>query len=164
MKKVRLSIILLLVTTVLFNIAYGQKSEKTETIKGNVVAQYSFVPCVWHPCAVWLVVKVTEKKQTKYLRVDVEYFPNSSLPNRGFPKELVNASKKWKFKAIRDERADIPLENFLRFIDEKDQKDISEKVAIPAWKLLSEFENEILPFGEILPNYRVKASKFEAIK
>jgi hypothetical protein len=160
MKIIRLLIILLVLQTAFFSVANG----KTETIKGTVIAHQPFAQllCVWHPCAVFLIVKVEDKKQSKYLRIDVEYFPTLGLPNNGFPTELTKILRKWKFKVIRDETRDEPLKKYLNVVDDSD-RDISNEAALAAWQLLSGAENEKLPFGETLPNYRVNSNKFKPV-
>ncbi|HEX8737977.1 MAG TPA: hypothetical protein VF721_21775 [Pyrinomonadaceae bacterium] len=163
MKRFGTLIILFLLCAAMSSVINAQKSEKKETIKATVIARYTLSRCIYHPCVAYLLVRVDDKKQTKYLRVNVEYFPVQTLPGEGFPLELVENSKTWKFKAVRDKIRDKPLEKYLSVLDEN-EKDISEQVAAPAWKLLPGAENEKLPFGEVLQTYFVKTRKFKLIK
>ncbi|MDQ3797839.1 MAG: hypothetical protein M3384_00165 [Acidobacteriota bacterium] len=151
----------------------AQEFGKTEIIKAKVVAQRSFALCIYHPCIASLIVRVDDKKQAKYLRLDVEYFPLQSKPAGGFPVQLVENSKMWKFKAVRRKDRDEPLKESSGVMKNKNVKDTFESVpsiaedeliVMPVWKLLPAAENEKLPFGEILPNYYVKANKFKLHK
>jgi hypothetical protein len=130
-----------------------RKGEKTEKIVGTVIAQYSFLSCVYHPCYVWLIVRVSnaDEKQPRYLRVDVEYFPVGSLPNDGFPMELVAKAREWKHA----------VEKYLTMVNLKTGEDDSERMAVPAWKLLPGAEDERIPVGEVLPYYDVRANCYK---
>jgi hypothetical protein len=138
--------------------ANGQKKEKKETIKGIVVAQYSFPMCSYHPCVASLVVKTTDAEPTRFIRVGVIYFSDHNRSDQGFPVVLVERSQKWKFKAMRKEIYEGPLEKYLRTMDYETGRDITEEMAVPAWILLKGAEDEKLPFGKILPYY--KADEF----
>lgn len=158
MKKLQLLIVLLLFQLFFLITAQG----KTEKIKGTVIAADAPMVCVWHPCAVWLIVKTEVKKQTKYVRIDVEYFPVLSLPARGFPTELTKSSKRWKFKAVRDVNKDEFLVEWVKVTD-KDGNVVDDMSFESSWQLLPGAENEKLPFGEILPTYRVSANKYKLL-
>ena len=142
--------------------AKGQniKAEKKEKVTGTVIAQsgYGSMLCGYHPCALWLIVRVEDNKarQPRYACVTVEYFPDK------FPSELIDKAKEWLFEAVRDTNRDGAIEKYLRVLDSETGKDISEKVAAPAWKLLAGAENEIIPFGKVLPSYFVRSGKYEA--
>ena len=139
MKKFIL-LILLSVPLLCVDFAYPQnsKSRKKEKLKATVIAENSFpLPCVWHPCAVELIVRLDhgQESKPKYARLGIMYYPISSLPNRGFPTEFTNQARKWKFKAVRDVGRNAILEKYLNSVD-TDGKDITEKIAMPAWVLL----------------------------
>jgi hypothetical protein len=162
MKYIGLLIASLLILISPLNLAHGESSsfEKKEKIIGTVIAQYSFQPCMYHPCALWLIVRVQDNKtqQPRYAQITVEYFPDN------FPSELVENAKRWQFEAVRDVNSDAPIEKYLRAVDSETGNGISEKWAVPAWKLLSGAENETLPVGEVLPSYFVKTGKYKAYR
>ena len=159
-------LLLLFILCVDFTHAQNSKSQKKENLKATAIAQYSFPLCVWHPCAVELIVRLDQDKENKpsYARVTVEYFPIASLPNRGFPTALVDRAKKWKFKAIRDASQDAPIQKYLKVVDSETKKDVSEETAAPAWQLLSGAKDEKIPVGEVLPYYFVKSGDYKEIR
>ena len=167
MKKLN-SVILLLLFIFGVNFAHAQnlKSQKKGKLKATAIAQYSFPLCVWHPCAVELIVRLDDRKSQKssYARVTVEYFPSLSLPNRGFPSELVDRAKKWKFKARRDSSQDAKTQKYLKIIDSDTQKDVSEETKAPAWQLLSGAKDEKIPFDEVLPYYFVESGDYKEVR
>lgn len=149
-----------------FTFAQNLKSRKKEKLKAIVIAQYSFPLCVWHPCAAELIVRLDDSKnqKTSYARVTVEYFPTLSLPNRGFPSELVERAKTWKFKAIRDSSQDLKAQKYLKIIDSETQKDVSEEAKAPAWQLLSGAKDEKIPFDEVLPYFLVESGDYKEVR
>jgi hypothetical protein len=140
-----------------------RKREGKEKIVGTVVAQYSFLPCVYHPCAVWLIVRArnTDDNRARYLRVTVEYFPAPYLPDGGFPTELVAKAREWKFEAVRVKEREQAVEKYLTMVDSKTGEDVSERMAVPAWKLLPGAENERIPVGEVVPYYDVGSNCYK---
>lgn len=132
--------------------------ENKEIITGVVIAQYGFMPCFYHPCALWLIVRVSDNKahSPRDVQITVEYFPDK------FPAELVDKAKEWQFEAERKTDRDATIEKYLRMVDSETGKDMSEKVAAPAWKLLSGAEKETIPFGKVLPSYFVRSGKYKA--
>ena len=160
-------IVLLLIASVNLTFAQNSKSEKKEKIIGTVIAQYSMnaLLCAYHPCAVWLIVRLdqSQNKEPLLARVTVEYFPNDNLSNRGFPIELVKKTKKWKFSAVRNSSRDTAIEKYVNSVDATG-KNITEEIATPAWILLPGAENEKIPVGEILPYYFVKTGDYEKYK
>jgi len=168
MRKINpLIIFVLLIFGVNFTHAQNSKIEQKEKITGTVIAQYSMnaLLCVYHPCAVWLLVRLDQSKGKESLlaRVTVEYFPNDNLTNRGFPTELVDKAKKWKFTAVRDANRNTAIEKYINSVDTTG-KNITEEIATPAWILLSGAENEKIPVGEVLPSYFVKTGDYKKYK
>lgn len=159
-------LIFLLVFILCVNFTYAQnlKNQKKEKLKATAIAQYSFPLCVYHPCYVELIVRLDEEKHPSYARVIVEYFPIANLPNRGFPVELTDRTKKWKFNAIRDASKDAPIPNYSKMIDFETGKDVSEEVAAPAWKLLPGAEGEKIPVGAVLPYYFVESRGYKEVR
>ena len=147
--------------------AQNSKIEQKEKITGTVIAQYSIsaLLCVYHPCAVWLLVHLDQSndKEPILARVMVEYFPNDNLPNRGFPTELVDKAKKWKFTAVRNANQDTAIEKYINSVDTTG-KNITEEIATPAWVLLPGAENVKIPVGEVLPFYFVKTGDYKKYK
>jgi len=137
--------------------------EKRETIVGTVVAQYTLPLCVCHPCAAWLIVRLknASKARPTFVRVVVEYFPNSNSPDNGYPTELVKSAVEWKFEAVRFEEGDGVLERFLKVEDIATKQDITEQTAASAWLLLPGAAKEQLPFGEVLRCYEVTNGRYK---
>ncbi len=162
-----LGVVLLLVFSVSLTYAQNPKTEQKQKIVGTVIAQYSMnaLLCVYHPCAVWLLVRLDQNKGKESLlaKVQVEYFPNDSLRNRGFPVNLVDKARRWKFTAVRDSSRDTAIEKYVNSVDTTG-KNITEEIATPAWILLPGAENEKIPVGEILPYYFVKTGNYEKHK
>lgn len=135
----------------------GIKVEKKEIITGVTIAQLSYMPCVYHPCALCLIVRVSNNKTQppRYVQIIVEYFPDK------FPTELIDKAKEWRFEVVRN-KDDATIEKYIRATDSETRKDITEKMAIPALKLLSGAEKEKIPFGKALPSYFVRSGKYKA--
>jgi hypothetical protein len=165
MKLINLLILFVVLVASQTALASGKcrKGEKKEKIVGTVIAQYSLLPCVYHPCAVWLIVRAgnSDEKQPRYLRVTVEYFPTTSLPDGGFPTELVAKAREWKFEAVRIKEREQAVEKYLTVVNLETGKDESERMAVPAWKVLPGAESERIPVGEVLPYYDVSADCYK---
>ena len=161
--KLLLTLFLAITLNLPFAVLGRNRRMEKETLIGTVVARYSFLTCVYHPCAAWLIVRLrdTHGTQPTYVRVVVEYFPEMDRPNKGFPEELLKIAQEWKFKATRSQEGDQPLERFLKVEDIESHQDISEKTAAPAWVLLPGAEDESLPFGSVLRCYQVDTNRYE---
>ncbi len=144
----------------------GQENPDKKTVKGTVVAEYTGMLAngCYHVCGLSLVVKLDNQTTDQYVVVQVEYMDDRSLPMNRLPVRLVEKAARWMFEATLEGSEKAPLQKYMKFIDEKTGKDVSNETAISAWRLLKGAENEKLPFGEPLATYRVKVGKFKSIK
>lgn len=77
-KRINLFTLLFVLVINPFTLASGQspKGGKKETIVGTVIANYtSGPPCVRHPCALWLIVRMRDddQRRPRYVQLLVEY-------------------------------------------------------------------------------------------
>ena len=158
--------LLLLLIGIVGSPIFAQVQPKVEvrTIKGEVIAETAdpvISAICWHVCGMHLIIRTREKDAEKLVLVDIEFFDNHSLPRNGMPMELLKSGKRWKFKGIWEDAQ--PLNEFLNVIE--NGKDVSREAGWRAWNILPEFQDIKLPYGEKLPQFRVRLQdKFKEIR
>jgi hypothetical protein len=135
---------------------------KEGAIVGTIVA-YHPISCRHHQCFLWIIVstKGSKESQPRFVQMRVEYDFDTDKPNDGFPLELVESAKEWRFRAERDVASDIAIPQYEKIGDSKAGEDIGARFAIPAWIILRGAEVEKLPYGEVLPAYQVKYNGYK---
>ena len=158
-------LIALLVLSIVPLAAYGQISERKDTIKGTVVAEgVTFDPCGWHVCGLSLIVRLDKPNRYKHVVVHVTYMDDRSKPLQGKPTDLVKFARRWKFTATSENDNIRPLQQYLKFINMETGKDERAEFRSPAWALIDGAESEKLPFGKSVPNYNVDVGAFKPLK
>jgi hypothetical protein len=141
------------------SLAHGQSrsDQKKEKLTGTVIAEYTFMPCFYHPCALWLIVRLKAHTDAapKFVRVTVEYFPDEDVT------KLVEAARRWQFKAVRI--GDASVDRYLRTVDSQTGRDTSDEMRLPAWKPIPGADKETIPIGVTLPSYFVRAGKYKHV-
>jgi len=159
-------IILCLCVIACFLTAFGQKTKdkKVTKIKGAVVAEYrELAHACYHVCGLTLLLKLDKSSPIRFAVIRVEYMDDHSMSRYGMPVQLVEKASRWEFEAILEDGKAMPLQEYMKFIDQNG-KDVSQEMATSAWDLLRGAENEKLPYGEPLATYRVSVGKFKSIK
>lgn len=147
-----------------------QETRKRKNLVGTVVAVFGFqfFPCTCS-CGASLILRLsdTHHKPIQYAQVVVIYWPDSRLPENGFPRELVVRSRKWSFQAVRVKKEDTQLKELMRFTQVSSYEDmingkgidVTDEVRMQNWILLPGAESEQLPFGQTLPYYKANSYK-----
>jgi hypothetical protein len=135
----------------------SRSAQKKEKLTGTVIAEYTSMPCFYHPCALWLIVRLKGRPDAppKFVRVTVEYFPDEDLT------KLVETAQDWQFHAAR--AGEAPVDRYLRTVDSQTGRDTSDEMRLPAWKLLPGADKETIPIGVTLPSYFVRAGKYKHV-
>ncbi|MCI0487015.1 MAG: hypothetical protein L0229_10485 [Blastocatellia bacterium] len=157
-------VIVIFISTILFQTAALTRQSVEESLKtevtGTIIAYHhwlSLLPC-YHICAGSLIVRVDSPKgsESSYIRIDFKY------PDRHFPSKLIERKKEWRFTLERTNSEDEPIEQFVKAVDAKSGKEIGS--GSPAWRLVPGAENDLLPFGKVIPSYFLVQDINELIK
>lgn len=122
---------------------------KTQTISGQIVAYESALVCTNGNGYWWMAIHVEKPAEggSEFIRVQF------SQPCGITPKWLTLKASIQKFHLIRVKEFDAVLEEFLPVKDESNH-DEKQKGALPRWKHVPGAEQEVLPFGHMVPSYR----------
>jgi hypothetical protein len=131
---------------------------KTTSLYGTVVAVDTYWPLMgcYHVCGFSLIVRIHEKP-VRYAKVHVAYMDDRHTKEKGPHRQLIEQSKRWRFKVTLADPPGAVLEKNWKLDNETDPRR-------GAWWLLKGAENENLPFGEIIPHYYVEVGKYKLIR
>ena len=159
----RIALAILLI--VIFATLGISKSPKRETVVGTVIAYdhlNNLIQITFAPSRVVLVVRTraTRHKPSQVIEVLYTYWSSEKPANGGFPDQLVERANTWRFRLVKVADCE-PLEESAPLTDVNTGKPIGER--LPIWKILPGADNEVLPFGRILPCYSLKAHDYKPI-
>jgi hypothetical protein len=116
-----------------------------ETISGRIVAYSNSLACL-NGNGYWsMVIRVQRPKDTRseFIRVDF------SLPCGKSPEWVSSSPSTQKFRLLRQKDCDAALEGSM---DEAPGRSLN--LALPIWKHPPGTEQDLLPFGQVIPCYR----------
>jgi len=136
------------------------RKHRAETISGLVVAYSNFPPACMNGNVYWsMVIRVQQRNDvdTQFIRV------NFSIPCSGPPPRWISTKAAvHKFHVIRDESRDTVLTEFVdvaagesRAGNLKRERSEPRTGKISLWQPSSGNESITLPFGQVLPSYRL---------
>jgi|SRR5215469_638839 len=140
-------VVLLIVALAHCTFAWSDPPSKVVTITGQIVAYAGGLGCL-NGSSYWsMLIHVenrTQPTRREFLQVDF------SLPCNELPKWLNRKPPVQRFRLRREKDADAVLKEFLECAPGSSLP----CPELPVWRRVPSGENEKLPFGQVIPNYR----------
>jgi hypothetical protein len=144
----------IMLSSVLGNHVSGQAT--TVKLEGVVVAHDQKLIsnlCFDGVCDGSLIVRLSNTKESKATYVLIDFSYSVRKPPYG----SLDVKKKFEFTVLRTEYNDRPLREFFprrpRLVEGSIKEDDS---TVPMWRFVRGAENEKLPYGEVIPSYKLE--------